>query len=108
LNAEFSIAAATAVIGYDLMGGNSLNQARHDRFLRAAGLAGSAAALDTEVEVFVDQEKVGNIYNAATGAVTRDHMRSLGHYVPAGAQVRVMVKDAPVTNPINGVLDFDR
>ena len=101
-----SIPAATAVVGYDLIEGNSLKQSDKPRSLIAAALAGSAAALDTVVDLFVGQVKVGGMYNSAVGAPNRDHLFRIGVYVPANQEVHAYVVDAPATNPINIILDF--
>ena len=101
-----SIAAATAVVGYDLIEGNSLKQSDKPRSLIAAALAGSAAALDTLVDIFVGQVKVGAMYNSAVGAPNRDHLFRIGVYVPANQEIHAYVVDAPATNPINIILDF--
>ncbi|KKK87001.1 hypothetical protein LCGC14_2757620 [marine sediment metagenome] len=69
-------------------------------------MAGSAAALDTKVEVFVGAQKVGDLYNVDTGAVNRDAMFRVGTPVPAGVEVHLFVRDAPTTNPINCAVDF--
>lgn len=103
---QFSIAAATAVVGYDLAQNTYWQQSNRPRFLKGLALAGSAAALDTKVRVQVGAQQVGEAYNLATGAPTKDHMMDIGAIVPAGEEVHVFVEDAPATNPINGILDF--
>ena len=104
---EFSIAAAVAVVGYDLARDTTWQAAQRPRFLRGAALAGSAAALDTIVDIFVDSVKVGELYNSATGAPTRDHLFPVGANVPSGANIKLIDRDAPGTNPINGILDIE-
>lgn len=103
---EESVAAATAVIGYDLLANNSLRQSDRGRSMVGVGLAGSAAAMDTEIDIFIGQVRVGNVYNKATGAVTRDHMFAMRAYVPPNQEVHAYVVDAPATNPINILVDF--
>jgi len=101
---EDSVAAATAIVGFDLM--SRLPYARtsgSDRVLREAGLAGSAAALDTRIGVFVGGVKIGQLFNKATGHVQADaHMTDFGDaLIPAGEAFALLVEDAPATNPIN-------
>ena len=105
---EVSVAAATAVVGYDLADGTWFQQLPYPRALTTIGLAGSAAALDTVVELFVETVKVGEFYNVATGAVLVDaHGRDLGAvFVPAGSKIHVYVTDAPATNPINMIVEW--
>lgn len=106
---QISVAAATAVVGYDLLVGEWFQQMPDDRVLTGIGLAGSAAALDTLVELFVDTVKVGEFYNSAAGAVLMDaHMIDLADiYVPGGSRIFVYVIDAPTTSPINLVLEWE-
>lgn len=101
---EDSIAAATAVVGYDLL--SNLPYARvsgGDRVLSAAGLAGSAAALDTRVGVFIGGVKIGQLFNVSTGHVNNDRdLNDFGDaFIPAGESLSLLVEDAPATNPIN-------
>jgi len=101
-----SVAAATAVVGYDLLSGSRMRQSNLDRTLVAAGLAGSAAAGDTVVELYVGTTLVAVLYNLATGFPNRDSLMRIGAVVPAGVEVVARVTDAPATNAINLVLDF--
>lgn len=101
-----SVAAATAVVGYDLFQNQTWRVSARPRRLRGLACAGSAAALDTQVDLYVDQYYVGTFFNSATGApnMDRDIVPLKGNYVPPGATVACIVKDAPATNPINVVL----
>lgn len=100
------MAAAVAVVGYDLTTGVTWRTSNVNRIMVAIGLAGSAAALDSKVDVFIGDQKVGDIYNAALGANTRDTMFRVGTPVPAGAPITVVVTDAPATNPLNLAIDL--
>lgn len=104
--AQESIAAATAVVGYDLLQNSSLRQSNRPRSIVAIGLAGSAAALDTKCDLFIGQIRVGTLFNVGTGAPNKDTMFRVGARVPAGEEVHLFVVDAPATNPINPALDF--
>ena len=103
---QVSIAAATAVLDYDLFRDKLWRQSGRPRRIVAIGLAGSAAALDSKARLTIGAVEVGEIYNAATGAVLRDHMFRIGAHVPAGAEVHLYVTDAPTTNPLNASVDF--
>lgn len=103
---QVSIAAATAVVGFDLAAGTTWRVSNLPRRALAAGLAGSAAALDTKVDIFVGNVKVGEMFNSATGAPNRDSMFRIGYLVPAGAPISIIVTDAPATNPINFAMDL--
>ena len=103
---QISIAAATAVVGFDLAANTTWQQSDKPRRLLAVGLAGSAAALDTEISIFVGNVKVGNIFNSATGAPNRDSMFRIGDLVPPGQEVHAFIVSAPSSNPINLSCDF--
>ena len=100
---EVSIAAATAVVGYDLLTGERWQSMGVPRALTGIALAGSAAALDTKIGLYIDDVYIGSFLNSATGAVLLDaHLRPLDrNYVPPYAQIHAIVEDAPATNPIN-------
>lgn len=105
---EQSIAAATAVADYDLLQNDINRQAGYPRTLLRAGLAGSAAALDTRVGLYAGRVKLGSLYNVATGAVLSDaHFRDFHAFLAAGTEVRAIVEDAAATNPINIVVEYD-
>lgn len=102
---QVSIAAASATVDTDLFRDKTWRIAATARQLRGMAVAGSAAAGDTVLQLFVDQHLIGDFHNLATGFPTRDHIVPLpGNYVPAGATVACIVKDAPATNPINVIL----
>ena len=105
--AEISVAAATAVLGYDLMANSSFRSSTLPRRIRAIGLAGSAAAGDTRVSVRAGQMEIADIYNSATGFPTRDHLKRVDVVVPANTELHAVVTDAPATNPINLMVEFD-
>lgn len=102
-----SVAAATAVVGYDLLTNRSdIAGAGVNRVLRSVGLTGSAAAGDSEVEIKVGNRTVATLFNSATGFPTNDASKfNTAYAVPAGANVSVIVKDAPATNPLNLLID---
>jgi len=103
---QTSIAAAVAVVGYDLTRDTTWRIASYARRLQSVGLAGSAAALDTKVDIFIGSVKVGEMYNSATGAPNRDSMFRGGYNIPAASPISVIVTDAPATNPINLAMDM--
>jgi len=103
---EVSIAAATAVLGYDLLQNTTLQRAGYDRELEFAALTGSAAAGDTIVDLFIDTVRVATLYNTTTGFPTGDHYKPIGATIPAGSLLRAIVTDAPGTNAINLTIGF--
>ena len=105
---QISVAAATAVVGYDLFQDEWFQIMNEDRELTGIGVAGSAAALDSLLELFVGTRKVGEYFNKATGAVLMDaHRVALDEDVEAGDMLHLYVVDAPATNPLNVDLEWE-
>lgn len=98
---EVSVAAATAVLGYDLLT-NRRDAAFSSvpRVITGIALTGSAAADDTVVELKVGNTLVAVLRNITTGNPTNDHIQPLNAGVPIGAPIQLTVTDAPATNPI--------
>lgn len=103
---QFSVAAATAALGYDCTTGQIWAVAGNNRVLTGFALTGSAAAGDAKVALYVDQVLIGEFYNTTTGFPTRDHFYGLNNFVPAGSKISIIVTDAAGTNPLNGVLQW--
>lgn len=101
-NYTVSVAAATAVVGYDLLVGTVYARGPKHRTINAVGLKGSAAAGDTIVDIYVDEVRIGTFQNTGTGIPNKDDLfMTERNIIPAGAQLRAVVTDAPATNPIN-------
>ena len=104
---QVSIVDTVAVVGYDLFKDTIWQQAPYPRILSGVGCAGSAAALDTKVSIYVGTVKVGEFYNSATGAVlVNQHMFAMNENIAAGDLLHAYVDDAPATNPINMVVEL--
>lgn len=105
---QASVAAATAVVGYDLATGQIWQQSSGDRALTGFALKGSAASADTKVSLFIDTVKIGEFYNTSTGFPNKDDTVTLSdNYCPAGSQIHIYVDDAPATNPINVLVTWE-
>lgn len=99
---EASVAAATAVLGYDMTQNTIWQQQGIARALSGIAVTGSAAAGDAKVDLFIDTFKVGEFFNTTTGFPTMDHVFPLGNnFVPPHSQLHIFVTDAPATNPLN-------
>jgi len=102
-----SVAAATAVVGYDLANGTIWQQMGRPRAIRAVALKGSAAGGDTKIDLFIDQVKVGEFWNTNTGFPNMDDLFPIGAIgVPPHSQIHAYVTDAPATNPINLIIQW--
>ena len=107
---ETSVAAATAVVGFDLLTDLPfVRQSGGNRILRRAALAGSAAAGDTRIGLTIGGVPVGRLFNGAVGFPQSDRdMRSMGDaFIPAGEALSALVEDAPATNPINLLVEIE-
>jgi len=95
------VAAATAVVGADLFTGEVWARAPQDRILTGSGVSGSAVIGDTEIELFIDEVRVGSFFNNRLLLPTQDEIQDLEDlFVPGGAQLRSIVRDAAATSII--------
>ncbi len=101
---EVSVAAATAILGYDLLSNQNWRSKGVPRVLTGIGMTGSAAAGDTAIDLFIGDRKVATIFNTVTGFPTGDHVKPLLEGVPPGEQIAAIITDAAATNPINLVI----
>jgi len=101
---QASVAAATAVVGYDLLSQNMLQSVGYPRVITGVGLTGSAAAGDSAIDLYVDTVLVGQFYNTTTGFPTNDHIIPIEFQVPANSKITARVTDAASTNPLNIVV----
>lgn len=102
-----SVAAAVAVLGYDLATNQTWKTAGQNRMMNAIGLAGSAAVLDCKVDVMIGEVKVAELYNSSLLAVQKDtDMFRGGSLVPGGTPISIIVTDAPATSPLNVAVDL--
>ena len=100
-NYTVSVAAATAIVGADLLTGEVFARAPQNRVLMGIAMTGSAAEGDSAADVYIDEVRVSALYNGNLLFPDNDDLlplEALG--VPAGAQLRVIVTDAAATNPL--------
>lgn len=97
-----AVAAATAILDYDIFQGNEdLRRRNYARMITSMAVAGSAAAGDTAFDLKVNGAKVATFVNRALGWPTNDHRQRLAIPVPANALLEAEITDAATTNPIN-------
>lgn len=100
---QVSIAAATAVVGFDLCQAAPWNISSRRRVIQGMAMVGSAAINDTVVDLFVEDKKVGTFYNTRAGVIAplQEDAIPLGKiYVPPGSKISAIVTTAPTTNPV--------
>ena len=100
----FNVAAATAVIGYDLLSGQPVRTSDVDRVITGLGIMGSAAALDTVADLLEGFDRQITVQNRTTGAPNMDDVLPTVVEIPAGSPITLPVVDAPATNPIAGII----
>jgi len=102
-NYTASVPAATAIVGANLTDGLRWARSPANRVLQALGLAGSAAIGDSEVDVYIDEIRVGSFFNTALlfPQVDRDMQPQGDLFIPAGAEIQAIVVNAAATNPLN-------
>jgi len=94
-------AAATAVLGYDLLVNSQVSNSSQNRILQGACLTGSTAIGDAAVDVYIDSLRIATIYNSKLLAPNIDDIIPIDNLiVPAGAILHAYVIDAPSTNPV--------
>lgn len=99
---QVSVAAATAIVGYDCFTNEKWNVSGRNRLLRGVAMAGSTAAGDCEADLFVGSMLITHLFNSATGFPLREHLKALGQIVvPAGSKISCIITNAAVGNPIN-------
>lgn len=106
---QVTVAAATAVLNYDLLMGEKFAQASYARKLVEFAIVGSAAIGDCGVEIWAGEARKGQFYNSSAGAnlIPKDYDRKYPNaFIPANAQVMVKVIDAPASNPVVIELTF--
>lgn len=107
-NYTVSVPAATAVLNNDLLDGQRFKRTPQNRTLEGVALRGSAAPGDTEIEMFIDEVRVGAFFNNALLFPNNDDLLPLESlFIPGGAELQAIVVDAATTNPINLMLSLE-
>lgn len=108
-NIRVAVAAATAVVDYDLMEDERLQTTSYNRVLTGIKITGSAAAGDTLLDLFIGEDYLGRYANTNTGEGNIDDIQPLPNVnVFAGEQIHLIVVDAPSTNPIIVNINYAR
>lgn len=107
---QWSVAAATLVVGYDACQGQDVGQQGYERALTGYGCTGSTAAGDFAADIFIDDVKIGTMFNTATGVgAPRDHIIPVeARYIPSNSQLKIRVTDAANSNPVFFFVETER
>lgn len=104
------VSVANAGVGTDLLLNSVYRRSDRPRMIRNVIIAGSAAVGDTEVQLMIGTVQVARIPNTISGTnqkISGLDFLNIGAVVPANTEVRVIVTDAPATNPIDLLMNID-
>lgn len=107
------VAQATAVVGFNIMGGNRIQTAPHYRTINRIGLVGSTNPGDCSVDVFYGSTYIGTFFNTSGGANiipldSKDMMNLHSNYVcEPNEPINILVSKAAVTNAIMLTMEID-
>lgn len=101
---EVTIAAATAILGFDMFRDEPWTVSDEDRMITGLGVTGSAAGGDAAIDLLIGQVRAVRKFNQTTGFPNMDNVQPLDVGVPAGAKISAPVVDAPATNPLNVII----
>jgi len=105
-----SVAAATAVVGYNLFGGKSYAQKPYVRHLKRIGFVGGNAINEATVELMVGGVSSGGFRNNVSGVAAvrqSDDMKNVDIGVLPNEIIEAFVRVAPTTSPLVWSLDID-
>jgi hypothetical protein len=97
-----SVAAATAVVGFDLFQSNSAATIAPGQRVTFGAVLGSAAAGDSEIRLMAGNTHIATLFNSNTGFPTGTDMFPVAYrHVGPTTRIYATVVNAPATNPIN-------
>jgi hypothetical protein len=97
-----SVAAATAVVGFDLFQSNSAATIAPGQRVTFGAVLGSAAAGDSEIRLMAGNTHIATLFNSNTGFPTGTDMFPIAYrHVGPTTRIYATVVNAPATNPIN-------
>jgi len=100
-NYTASVTAAVAVLDADILNGQRYARVPQNRTLEAVAFTGSAVVGDAEIEMFIDEIRVGSFFNSKLLVPDNDDLISLESlFIPGGAQLQAIVVDAAATSPV--------
>jgi len=90
-----------AIVDADLFAGQVWARTPQDRVVNGLCYTGSAVVGDTEVQFYVDEVRIGQMFNTKLLTPNFDDWVPLeGLFVPGGAQLRCIVRDAAATSVV--------
>jgi len=103
---EESVAAATAVLGYDIFSNATYKTSSSDRVIRGFAVTGSNAVGDAKVSLRVGQLEVASKYNGALLFANKDDLIPVGARIPKGMPVSCIVTDSASSSALNILIDI--
>jgi len=101
-----SVAAATAVVGYDILQGRKWRRENFGRVMTGIGVGGSAAIGDCDAELFINGVNVGEFKNLVLGWTSKDYILPCQIPIPANALMEMKMTTGATTNPVNVLAIF--
>jgi len=108
-----TVAAATAVVGYDLFDNMEWQVSNKARRISRIGLTGSDAVDACIVGIYFGGEKVAQLIPSKVGAIADAWVNNEQMFWVSdkricrpGVPIKAVVEDAPATNPINIAIDL--
>jgi len=100
-NFTTAVAAAVAILDADLLVGQRFARTPQNRTLEAVAFTGSAVVGDAEIEMFIDEIRVGSFFNSKLLVPDNDDLISLESlFIPGSSQLQAVVVDAAATSPV--------
>lgn len=100
-NFTVSVTAAVGVLDADILDGQRFARTPQNRTLEAVAYTGSAVIGDTEIEMFIDEIRVGSFFNSKLLTPNNDDLISLESlFIPGGSQLQAIIVDAVATSPV--------
>lgn len=99
--------ATSAAVGTNGMAGNRLQSSQVPRAIKKIGVAGSAAAGDTSVDLFVETTFIGTYFNTSAGVVEpleAKDFKTVDIGVAPGENINVILNTAPTSNALKVTL----
>lgn len=101
------VAAATAVVNYDLAQNQRWQISSRPRVIRELSIVGGNAINEARIGLYIENTYIGSFFNTRSGVVSalKEDKKDLGAvYVPPASKISLIVEVAPTVSPITAEL----